>query len=271
MQLAELWQVRAVKIVQEESDGKVSFRQTIEDAELEPETLYNAANDLQRISKAEAIELLYQMAIDAGVTDALLNYGIFLWYEGKLKQAIPPLEQAYEADDQHAALTLGQIYFELNDAKTAITWFERSGDHPYLPVRLSRAYRSLGAENTALRILLEAKEENPEAAVELVLSGELEVDESIELLERHTDEGGVDVLIPLANLYGMKGRVADEIELLRRAVAAGEPNAVHNLGLALWQAGHRQEGRTLLKEAAQSGDQLAAQALHGLRRKRRKR
>jgi tetratricopeptide (TPR) repeat protein len=126
-------------------------------------------------------------------------------------------------------LTLGQIYFELNDAKTAITWFERSGDHPYVPVRLSRAYRSLGAENTAVRILLEAKEKNHEAAVEL------------------------------------------EIELLRRAVAVGEPNALHNLGLALWQAGHRQEGRTLLKEAAQSGDQLAAQALHGLRRKRRKR
>lgn len=134
-----------------------------------------------------------------------------------------------------------------------------------------RAYRALGAENTALRILLEAKEKNPEAAVELALSGELEVDELIKLLVRHMDEGGVDVLIPLANLYGTKGHATDEIELLHRAVAAGEPNALHNLGLALWQAGHRQEGRTLLKEAAQSGDRLAAQALHGLRKKRRKR
>lgn len=271
MQLAALWKVGAVKIVREENDGKLSFRQTIEDAELEPETLYNAANDLRRISKAEAIELLYQLAIDAGVTDALLNYGSFLWGEGKPKQAIPLLEQAYEADDPHAALTLGQIYFELNDAKTAITWFERSGDHPYVPVRLSRAYRALGAENTALRILLEVKDTNHEAAVELVLNGELEVDESIELLERHMDEGGVDVLIPLANLYGTKGRAADEIELLRRAVTAGEPNALHNLGLALWQAGHRQEGKTLLKKAAQNGDQLAVHTLHSLRKKHRKR
>ncbi len=60
--------------------------------------------------KTEAVEVFYLLAIDAGVTDALLNYGSFFWGEGKLRQAIPFLERAYEAHDQHAALTLGQIY-----------------------------------------------------------------------------------------------------------------------------------------------------------------
>lgn len=79
----ELWKVGTVEIAHKEDDGQLSFRQSIEDAEFaDPKALYNAANDLQRISKAEAVEVLYLLAIDANVTAVLLNYGAFLWGKG---------------------------------------------------------------------------------------------------------------------------------------------------------------------------------------------
>lgn len=117
-------------------------------------------------------------------------------------------------------------------------------------------------------MLRAAKDTNPEVAVELVTTGNLETDEAIALLEHHAEGGDVDVLIPLANLYGELNRKAEEIAVLRQAVASGEPHAVHNLGLVLWHAGYRKEGRTFLKAAARNGDQLASRALHRIRRKR---
>ncbi|MHA7294098.1 tetratricopeptide repeat protein [Arthrobacter sp. HLT1-21] len=254
--------------MRQEDDRQCSFRASIKHARFtDPDGLFNAANDLQKISKAEAVEVLYLLAIDAGVTDALLNYGTFLWDEGKLGPAIAPLKKAYEANDPHAAPTLGQIYLELDDAENAILWFQRAGDHPTVPVRLARAYRAQGNQRSALKVLIEAKDNNAEAAVELVLDGELSGHAAVALLQHHAARGSVDVLIPLANLYGEMGRTSEEIAVLRQAVGAGEPNAAHNLGLALWHSGYRQEGRALLKTAAHNGDRLARRALERLRRK----
>ncbi|WP_159620272.1 tetratricopeptide repeat protein [Arthrobacter zhaoguopingii] len=267
-------EIELVEQMRPEDNRRLSFRKSIEYAGFTtPEGLYDAANDLRHISKADAVEVLYLLAIDAGVTDAgvtdaLLNYGIFLWDEGRLREALLPLEKAYDARDQHAALTLAQVHLDLGDAETAIAWFERAEAHPAVPLRLARAYRALGDHQRALSVLQEAKDTNPEAAVELVLMGELKGDEAIALLQQHADWGSVDVLIPLANLHGEDNRPAEEIALLRRALDSGEPNAAHNLGLALWNAGHRQEGRTLLKDAARNGDKLAGDALNRLRRKR---
>lgn len=134
-------------------------------------------------------------------------------------------------------------------------------------MRLARAHQARGDEATALRILREAKDINPEAATELVLTNNIQGDEAITLRQHHANNDSVDVSIPLANLYNEMKRTSEEIALLRRAVTAGEPNAVHNLGLALWQAEHQKEGKALLKTAARKGDQLASRALHRLRRR----
>lgn len=254
---------------QADEDVQAGFRESIEDAGFtDPVGLYNAANDLQRMSKADAIEVLYVLVIEAGVTEALLNYGTFLWGAGRLHDALVPLLKAHEAHDPGAAPTLGQIYLELNEPDEAIGWFHRAGDHPAVPVRLAYAHRARGDEQAALAVLHAGKDTNPEAAVELVLTGDLDTAEAISLLEHHVDAGHLDVLVPLANLYGQTHQKTREIAALRRAVAAGETHAVHNLGLVLWEAGHRQEGRSLLTAAARDGDQLASRALHRIKRKR---
>ena len=100
-------------------------------------------------------------------------------------------------------------------------------------------------------------------------TNELDLESAINLLEKHLQNGEVDVLIVLADLYSKAGNPEKEIELLRRSVAEGEPNALHNLGLALWQSGHTREGKALLKKAAQHGDKLSPKALHNLRGKQR--
>jgi TPR repeat protein len=86
---------------------------------------------------------------------------------------------------------------------------------------------------------------------------------------KSTFTSAVDVLIVLADLYSKAGNPEKEIELLRRSVAEGEPNALHNLGLALWESGQTREGKALLKKAAQQGDKLSPKVLHNLRGKQR--
>ena len=130
----------------------------------------------------------------------------------------------------------------------------------------ARSYRALGDEESAVKVLREGSEISAEAAVEYIhTTNELDLETAINLLEKHLQNGEVDVLIVLADLYSKAGNPEKEIELLRRSVAEGEPNALHNFGLALWQSGHTREGKALLKKAAQQGDKLSPKVLHNLR------
>ncbi|CAH0271264.1 hypothetical protein SRABI83_03655 [Arthrobacter sp. Bi83] len=92
---------------------------------------------------------------------------------------------------------------------------------------------------------------------------------TINLREKHLENGKVEVLIVLADLYSKVGNPQTEIELLRRSVAEGEPSALHNLGFALWNSGQVREGRALLKKAAQQGDKLSPKVLRKIRGKQR--
>lgn len=69
-------------------------------------------------------------------------------------------------------------------------------------------------------------------------TNELDLESAIRLLEKYLQDGEVDLLIALADLYSKAGNPEKEIELLRSRVTEGEPNALHNLGLALWHSGH---------------------------------
>jgi hypothetical protein len=94
-----------------------------------------------------------------------------------------------------------------------------------------------------------------------VEQGKLSDAEAIELLEGHLRKGSIDVLIPLADLYEKVGRWADAEGALRWSLESGEPNALHNLALFLWEDGRQQEGLDLWTRAADAGDAMATSAL----------
>ncbi|MHA7305693.1 tetratricopeptide repeat protein [Arthrobacter sp. TMN-49] len=236
----------------------------------DPDGLFNAANDLQQISTSEAAEVLYRLAIERGVKEAYLNYGALLRDANRPKEALVQFEKAHAAGDPMAAFALGEMNWEMARPAETIKWLQLAGSSPFVPLRLARSYRALGDEVSAVKVLREGSETSAEAAVEYIqTTNELDMNDAISLLEKHLQNGEVDVLIVLADLYSKVGNPAKEIELLRRSVAAGEPNALHNLGLALWQAGNTREGKMLLKKAAQQGDKLSPKVLHNVRGDRR--
>ncbi|MFJ5694140.1 tetratricopeptide repeat protein [Arthrobacter sp. NPDC093125] len=253
-----------------ETEG-VDFRSSVELILAgDPDGLFNAANDLRLISQSEAIEVLYRLAIEQGVNEAYLNYGVFLRDINRPKEALVQFEKAHAVGDPKAAFALGETNWEMERHAEAIKWLRLAGSNAAIPLRLARSYRALGDEESAVKVLREGSETSAEAAVEYIdTTDDLDPESAINLLEKHLQNGEVDVLIPLADLYSKAGNPDKEIELLRRSVAEGEPNALHNLGLALWQSGQTREGRALLKKAAQQGDKLSPKVLHNLRGKQR--
>jgi tetratricopeptide (TPR) repeat protein len=249
----------------------VDFRSSVEMIlSNDPDGLFNAANDLTQISKSAAIEVLYLMAIENGVKEAYLNYGWFLRDINRTNDALAQFHKAMEVGDPQAAYHLGETYLEIGRHLDAIKWLRLAGDNLFVPLRLARAYRGVGDELSAVEVLREGQETSPEAAVELIhTTDDLDLQAAISLLEKHLENGAVEVLIVLADLYLQAGDPEKEIELLRRSVAEGEPNALHNLGIALWNSGQTREGRALLKKAAQQGDKLSPKVLHKLRGKQR--
>ncbi|MFP3463537.1 tetratricopeptide repeat protein [Arthrobacter globiformis] len=249
----------------------VDFRSSVElILSDDPDGLFNAANDLTQISKSEAIEVLYLLAIEHGVTEAYLNYGWFLRDINRPKEALAQFHKALELGDPQAAYYLGETSLEMGKNLEAIKWLRLAGGNPFLPLRLAKAYRAVGDELSAVEVLREGCETSPEAAVELIhTTNDLDLDAAINLLEKHLENGEVGVLIVLADLYSKTGNTQKEIELLRRSVAEGEPNALHNLGFALWNSGQVREGRALLKKAAQQGDKLSPKVLRKIRGKQR--
>jgi tetratricopeptide (TPR) repeat protein len=249
----------------------VDFRSSVElILSGDPDGLFNAGNDLRQVSTSEAVEVLYRMAIEQGVKEAYLNYGVFLRDIDRPKEALVQFEKAHAAGDPKAALALGETNWEMQRHPEAIKWLRLAGSNPAVPLRLARSYRALGDEESAVKVLREGSETSAEAAVEYIhTTNELDLESAINLLEMHLQNGEVDVLIVLADLYSKAGNPEKETELLRRSVAEGEPNALHNLGLALWQSGHAREGKALLKKTAQHGDKLSPKALHNLRGKQR--
>lgn len=251
----------------------VDFRSSVEIILAgDPTGLFSAANDLTQIPVHEAVEVLYLLAIEHEVKEAYLNYGWFLRNVNRPKEALVQFEKAHAAADPQAAYFLGETHLELGEFLEAIRWLRLAKDNPYVPLRLARAYRGVGDELSAVEVLLEARETSSEAARELIhTTNELSLEASIDLLEAHLERGDNDVLILLAELYSKAGKPEKEIELLRRSVAEGEPNALHNLGIALWNFGETREGKTLLKMAAQQGDRLSPKILHEIRGKQRHR
>lgn len=249
----------------------VDFRSSVElILSGDPDGLFNAANDLRQVSTSEAVEVLYRMAIEQGVKEAYLNYGVFLRDIDRPKEALVQFEKAHAAGDPKAAFALGETNWEMERHAEAIKWLRLAGSNPAVPLRLARSYRALGDEESAVKVLREGTKTSAEAAVEYIhTTNELDLESAINLLEKHLQNGEVDVLIVLADLYSKTGNPEKEIELLRRSVAEGEPNALHNLGLALWQSGHTREGKALLKKAAQQGDKLSPKVLHNLRGRQR--
>jgi len=216
----------------------VDFRSSVElILSGDPDGLFNAANDLTRVSKSEAVEVLYRLAIEQGVKEAYLNYGLFLRDINRPKDALVQFEKAHAVGDPKAAYLLGETNWEMERHAEAIKWLRLAGSDTYVPLRLARSYRALGDEESAVKVLREGSETRAEAAVEYV--------------------------------HSKAGNPEKEIELLRRSVAEGEPNALHNLGLALWESGQTREGKALLKKAAQQGDKLSPKVLHNLRGKQR--
>lgn len=246
-----------------------SFKSSIDQIlENDADGLFNAANDLQEITKNDAIEVLYTMAIEREVTEAYLNFGMFLTANNRTKEAMVQFILAHENGDPMAAVALGQAYLDAGNPSAAVNWLRKAGENPYAPLRLAQAYRALGNESSAVEVLLNGSSYSSEAATELITTtNELDLPTSIQLLEHHLDNGEVDVLIPLANLYSLLGQKDKEIELLRRSVEEGESNAMHNLGVALSESGNDREGHKVLLAAARSGDKISAGTLRRLQRK----
>ncbi|MFE5839172.1 tetratricopeptide repeat protein, partial [Arthrobacter sp. NPDC056493] len=138
---------------------RVDFRSSVEMIlSNDPDGLFNAANDLTQISKSEAIEVLYLLAIEHGVTEAYLNYGWFLRDINRPKEALVQFQKALEAGDPQAAFYLGETSLEMGRHLDAIRWLRLAGDDPFVPLRLARAYRAVGDELSAVEVLREGCE-----------------------------------------------------------------------------------------------------------------
>ena len=171
----------------------------------DPDGLFNAANDLRQISTSEAVEVLYRLAIEQGVKEAYLNYGALLRDINRPMEALVAVREAHEVGDPKAAFALGEMNWAMERYADAIKWLRLAGSNPLVPLRLARWYRALGDEVSAVKVLREGSETSAEAAVEYIhTSNELDLESAINLLEKHLQNGEVDVLIVLADLYSKR-------------------------------------------------------------------
>ena len=99
----------------------VDFRSSVElILSNDPDGLFNAANDLTQISKSEAIEVLYLLAIEHGVKEAYLNYGWFLRDINRPREALVEFQKALEAGDPQAAYYLVKHPWRWEDILTPL-------------------------------------------------------------------------------------------------------------------------------------------------------
>jgi tetratricopeptide (TPR) repeat protein len=199
----------------------------------------------------------YAVASRHGVGEAAFNLGILFEAQGKNGKARKAMERAASLNEPQAPLWLGYNSEQEGDLLDALKWYSRSTDVTQAPLCMARVLRKLGREAEALDVLYQARRASPEIAVEWATASDSPRRERVELLEQYAKSGEKSVLIPLANLLTDEGRVDEAVSALRQSVASGEPNAGHNLGVTLFEAGHREDGIVEIRKAAHDGDQLA--------------
>lgn len=256
------------------------MKQTINDfLPREPLSLEQAAvlaTLLQTTDSRSVQELLLKFAAENGSVEELWALADFYEENGRFKKYVKCLEKAYELGHDEAAMYIGQEHFfraksldgkaRRREYKKALEWFAKVPEFPSVPLKVALAHLAVGHREDAYEVLLENKDRDAEAAVEAVHRNIVPEDEAIALLESHLENGALDVLIPLADLYLEAGRTADARAALERSYEAGEPHARVNLGYVLWDEGNHDRAIELWQEAKLDNDKLAKYALKLVKR-----
>lgn len=221
------------------------------------DAIFNIGAGVSKKSVEDFRRAAYAVAAHKGVAEAAFNLGLLFEEQGKVKKARQAMERAASLNEPQAVLWLGYDAEVSGRLIEALDWYARSQDVKQAPLHIARVLRELGREGEAIEVLYRARMESAEIAVEWAIGSSSQASERIELLERYAATGEQSVLIPLANLLVEEGRTEEAVEALRRSVAQNEPNARHNLGVTLYEAGCQADGLAEIRRAARDGDMLA--------------
>lgn len=223
---------------------------------------YDLANMLRTESKSGLIASLYELSFARGVTEAALNYGVYLEKQGDLKSALTWYEKAFESGDTRAAVMIAQIHNDLENPLQALAWYRKSSDVPEGAVGHSRTARALFGPDEAISVLTKHSEVNAEAAAELVIGYDiLTQDEGRELLESHWNRRVLDpqayvVGVPLGNIYSRTGEHSRAESVYRETAKQGDAHAAFNLGIDILEV-NREKAIKWIRKAKMMGDKRA--------------
>ncbi|WP_265522810.1 tetratricopeptide repeat protein [Oerskovia flava] len=228
---------------------------------IDPDLCFDLANDLTALGHTAAAIPFYEAAIRAGVAEAPYNLGLLHLDTGATESALRCFRQAAEVGDPKGALMLAQALEDSGELAEAREFHSRAKSLPGASMRLARVLRELGDDEGALSELRGSAGESWESAVDYALSGELDDDAAIQLLEGFIARGEHGVAVTLANFYDEAGRTDDAVRVLGPAAREGDLHALTYLGTILHARGDAVAAQEHWRSAKERGDELAARLL----------
>lgn len=227
-----------------------------------PEFLFNVASAIDE-ENLEAFRMsAYRLSAERGSAEAAVNLALDLDDANDADGAREFMQRAWNLGERlQAPLWLGYDRERDEDFEGALAWYMRSEDTVQSVLGVARSLRQMGRGREADEVLFRHLESDASVAAEWAVSAASPPSEKIEHLERRVGDGDFQLLVPLANLLADVGDFDRAIELLRRSADMGEPNARHNLGVTLWEAGHAKEAIDQIARAAADGDENSTQWL----------
>lgn len=244
-------------------DAEDNFREWLIDAIAgDPEGLFNIASAIDDENLVAFRTSAYRLSAERGSAEAAVNLALDLDDAGDADGARVFMQRAWSLGERvQAPLWLGYDREQDEDFENAVAWYLRSEDSVQGTLGAARALREMGRGSDADDVLFRRLDSDASIAAEWAVSAQSSLTEKIERLERMVADGDFQLLIPLANLLADAGNFDRAIELLRRSADMGEPNARHNLGVTLWEAGRAQEAIDQMTRAAADGDDNSTQWL----------
>jgi TPR repeat protein len=189
--------------------------------------------------KTDIEEQLHLQALARGKAESGMYLGYLYGKRRQLKKAERYYAAAFESGIEEAAVYLAVLLEKEDEFSRAATWYEKVSDLPRVPVLEARNLRALGHEQEADALIARRADDDPEAAVELVLYQDtLSDEEALQLLKAHwnrrsEDENSYLVGVTLGNLLCDFGSASEGVEVYEEAARQGDAHAVYNLGVEI--------------------------------------